>query len=347
MSLHDKIKGFNPDEPGDTSGNIFGLPFTPDEAGIVIVPVPWEVTVSYAAGTARGPEAILKASPQLDLFDELGGEVWQEGISMLDLPQDVLAENDRMRPIAQLVIEFLEAGGQSLEEPFLEAQLKLINDSCQKMVDYVKENTGHWLEAGKQVILVGGDHSTPLGFLQALSERHESFGILQVDAHMDLRDAYEGFNYSHASIIHNALQIPQVERVVQVGIRDFAASEFQRLESEGDRLQAFTGRQLKRASFEGKSWQQQCAEIVASLPQKVYISFDIDGLDPSLCPNTGTPVPGGLGFEEAMYLLEQVRASGRTIIGADLVEVAPGADDFDGNVGARILFRICALLAAQ
>jgi len=347
MSLHDKISHFNPDDPGDTSGGIFGLPFGPEEAQIIIVPVPWEVTVSYAAGTAHGPEAILKASPQLDLFDEQYGKIWQAGISMLDIPADVRAESDRMRPIAQLVIEFQEAGGSGLDEPFLEAQLNLLNESCQKMVDYVRETTEQYLAQGKQVIVVGGDHSTPLGYLQALAQRHGEFGILQLDAHMDLRDTYEGFRYSHASIMHNALQLPQLTRLVQVGIRDFAAGEYERLESEGGRLVAFTDRSLKHQQFAGRSWHAQCEDIVSHLPQQVYISVDIDGLDPSLCPHTGTPVPGGLGFEQALYLLDQVRASGREIIGADLVEVAPGEGDLDGNVGARLLYRLCGLLSAK
>ena len=345
MSPSDHHSGFNPDDPGDTSGGLFGLPFRPDQADIIVVPVPWEVTVSYRAGTARGPAAILNASPQLDLFDEEYGNVWEAGISMLDIPADVLAENDRMRPIAQLVIEFQEAGGSGLEEPFLEAQLGLLNESCEKMVRYVRETTGQWLEAGKKVVLLGGDHSTPLGYLQALAERHDDFGILQIDAHMDLRESYEGFQYSHASIMHNALELPQVSKLFQVGLRDFSESEFNRA-GQDPRIAQFTGRELHKNRFAGISWHEQCLRIVADLPAKVYISFDIDGLDPSLCPHTGTPVPGGLGFEETLYLLDQVVQSGREIIGADLVEVAPGEDEWDGNVGARILYRLCALLAA-
>ena len=213
------------------------------------------------------------------------------------------------------------------------------------MVRYVRETTGQWLEAGKKVVLLGGDHSTPLGYLQALAERHDDFGILQIDAHMDLRESYEGFQYSHASIMHNALELPQVSKLFQVGLRDFSESEFNRA-GQDPRIAQFTGRELHKNRFAGISWHEQCLRIVADLPAKVYISFDIDGLDPSLCPHTGTPVPGGLGFEETLYLLDQVVQSGREIIGADLVEVAPGEDEWDGNVGARILYRLCALLAA-
>ena len=345
MSLQDKIAQFNPDGPGDTSGGIFGLPFHADEASTVIVPVPWEVTVSYRAGTASGPKAILAASPQIDLFDETFGPIWESGIAMLDIPADVQSESERMRPLAQLVIEFQEAGGSAVDDPFLETQIDMLNDTCTRMVEYVKEVTSEYLEQGKKVILLGGDHSTPLGLLQALAERHKGFGILQIDAHMDLRDTYEGFTYSHASVMHNALQLPQVTDLVQVGIRDFAEGEYARLESEGDRLKGFTMRQLRAAQYEGRTWKDLCGEIIAALPDMVYVSFDIDGLDPGLCPNTGTPVPGGLGFDEVTYLMRCLKESGKEIIGADLVEVAPGeGDEFDGMVGARILYLLCGLV---
>jgi len=344
MSLKDKIVQFDPDAPGDTSGGIFGLPFTSSEARIIIVPVPWEVTVSYTPGTAKGPQAILNASPQLDLYDEFVGNVWQQGIAMKDIPEGMAQESDRMRPLAKLAIEFQEAGGEDGEDEFLQAQLTRINDACSQMVAQIKATTGELLDQGKAVLLVGGDHSTPLGYLQALAEREDSFGILQIDAHMDLRVAYEGFAYSHASIMHNALELPSIAKIVQVGVRDFSQAEWERHEQDSDRLRAFTGRTLKQKRFQGISWHEQCAEIVAQLPEKVYLSFDIDGLDPSFCPHTGTPVPGGLDFEEVLYLFEQVNASGRTIIGGDLVEVAPGEDDYDGNVGARILYRMCSLL---
>lgn len=345
MSLQDKIAQFNPDGPGDTSGGIFGLPFRVDEAEIVIVPIPWEVTVSYRAGTASGPQAILEASPQIDLFDETFGAVWKKGIAMLDIPADVRTESDRMRPIAQLAIEFQEAGGSAIDEPFLEAQLGLLNDTCTRMVEYVKETAQQYLEQGKRVVLLGGDHSTPLGYYQALAGHYESFGILQIDAHMDLREAYEGFTYSHASIMHNALEIPAIERIVQVGIRDFAEGEYARLEQEDDRLQGFTMRQIRTAQFQGGTWADTCAEIIDALPDHVYISFDIDGLAANLCPNTGTPVPGGFDFNEITFFFQQLKESGKTIIGADLVEVAPGeGSDFDGMVGARILYLLCGLL---
>lgn len=347
MSSHDPLADFNPDGAGNTSGGIFGLPFTTEQAGTIIMPVPWEVTVSYSAGTASGPKAILDASPQLDLYDEAEGEIWRNGIAMA--PEDPYLQqlNAHTRPKADRVIKFQEDGGEISGDSPMAGFLDQVNAACGEMCERVQQSAAGFLDAGKKLILLGGDHSTPLGYLKALAERHQDFGILQVDAHFDLRRAYEGFTWSHASIMYNALELSSITSLVQVGIRDFCKEELDKAAAEGDRVHYHTGRSLARAAYEGRNWAEVVAEIIAPLPQKVYISFDIDGLEPWLCPNTGTPVPGGLDFEQALYLLEAVKASGRSIIGADLVEVAPGAegDEWDGNVGARLLYRLCALLA--
>lgn len=115
---------------------------------------------------------------------------------------------------------------------------------------------------------------------------------------------------------------------------------------ENGRVDVARSADIRRQQFEGITWRKQCDAIIARLPEAVHISFDIDGLDPTLCPNTGTPVPGGLSFEEATYLLTRVAASGRRIIGFDLVEVSPGKDEWDANVGARLLWHLCGVMAA-
>jgi agmatinase len=180
--------------------------------------------------------------------------------------------------------------------------------------------------------------------MHALADQHEEFGILQIDAHADLREAYEGFTYSHASIMYNALKLKQVKRLVQVGIRDIAESEVELVRSSNGRIITFYDTMLKDALYKGASWKKQCKKIIAQLPQKVYISFDIDGLDPKLCPGTGTPVPGGLEFEEALYLIRALVNGGHKIIGFDLCEVAPGNSQWNGNVGARLLYKLCNLM---
>lgn len=335
--------GFDPNAPGNPDAGIYGLPFDTASAKLVIVPVPWEVTVSYSAGTAHGPAAILDASFQVDLYDEDYGNFWQAGIAMDDISRKIMKQSDALRKKACKVIDAIEKGEDPAASSKLSKVISEVNEGCENMVNWVKEKTGRWLDEGKAVALLGGDHSTPLGFIHALAERNESFAILQIDAHADLRDAFEGFTYSHASIMFNALKVSQVSKLVQVGIRDYCESEAQ-IMNEGGRVKAFTGRALDRMQIEGQNWKSICDKIVKELPEKVYISFDIDGLDPTLCPHTGTPVPGGLSYEQALYLLRSVVESGKKVIGFDLNEVAPGGDDWDGNVGARLLYRMCGLL---
>ena len=195
---------------------------------------------------------------------------------------------------------------------------------------------------------MGGDHSTPLGFFKAIGENKGEFGILQIDAHCDLRDAYEGFQYSHASIMFNALaEVPQLSKLVQVGIRDYCEEEVDYINNSEGRVVTFFDKQLKERQFEGETWKAICDSIVDALPQQVYISFDIDGLDPKLCPNTGTPVAGGFEAEQVYYLFRRVLESGRKLIGFDLNEVSASHDEWDANVGARVLFKLCNLLISS
>ena len=183
--------------------------------------------------------------------------------------------------------------------------------------------------------------------LKAIAEKHGDFGILQIDAHCDLRKAYENFKYSHASIMYNALEeITQITKLVQVGIRDYSEMEFDYIKNSNERVITFFDKDIKEKIFEGAPWKQITDEIVNKLPQKVYISFDIDGLDPKLCPNTGTPVQGGFETEQIFYLFKKVLQSGRQLIGFDLNEVGISTNEWDENVGARVLFKLCNLMVA-
>jgi agmatinase len=346
MNKHQKIESFDPSQPGLADQSIYGLPFTADESEIVIIPVPWEVTVSYGAGASEGPEAILDASFQVDLHHQEFPELWKLGM-YLDLGEHTTKwgkDSVKYKAMAQPIIEALEGGEVIGSVPALQIDLDKINAICKQMKEEVRERTLYWMNRGKKVALLGGDHSTPLGYYEALASIHDNFGILHLDAHMDLRIAYEGFTYSHASIMYNALQLPQISKIVQVGIRDFCKQEVE-VAQQDNRVNVYTDMDLKAETFRGKNWQQQCEEIISRLPQKVAISFDIDGMYPWYCPNTGTPVPGGFSFEQAAYLLSRLGESGKEIIGFDLVEVAPGDDDWDGNVGARMLYHMCGVLA--
>lgn len=340
MSKEDKINNFDPNGPGLEDAGLFGLPFDVEEAEVVIIPVPWDVTVSFGDGTSDAPEALLWASKQVDLYYSGQKDAWKMGIAMEEIPMAWADLNKHYRKKAQAVIKKWEEGATE-EHPEVQALLKEINEQCQELMDYVYGRCLEQLNEGKLVAILGGDHSTPFGLMRALSEKHESFGILQLDAHADLRDAYEGFTYSHASIMTNAMEIENISKLVSVGVRDMCEAEVEKIFNSNDRIVAYFDEQLKSKAFNGVTWDSLCTDIVNELPQKVYISFDIDGLDPSLCPNTGTPVHGGLSFEQAVYLIKKVVSSGRTIIGFDLVEVGPSEEEWDLNVGSRMLLHLC------
>ena len=339
MSSH-----FDPAGAPLPDAGLFGLPCTADEAKLVIVPVPWDATTSYRAGTHAGPEAIRLASHQLDLFDIEVGEPWRAGITLLPVNKAIAALNSSARADAEKVIA---VGGVIGDDPALHAALARVNTASAQLNDLVFKEVDAQLARGKLVGLIGGDHSSPYGALKRLADAHAEFGILHIDAHADLRVAYEGFAWSHASIMHNVVRdLPQVTKLVQVGIRDLSRAEHDAITGSAGRIVTHFDAHLQAKKQEGATWGSLANEIVDGLPKNVYISFDIDGLEPMFCPNTGTPVPGGLHFTEACTLLRKVVERGHTIIGFDLNEVAPGGDgsEWDANVGARLLYKLCGWL---
>lgn len=341
---------FDPNSVGLKTNNIFGLPFKEENASLILLPVPWEVTVSYGQGTARGPEKIYDAAMQVDLYDPDVTDAWKKGYYMLPVDKNIRKKSDYLRQCAELIISHLVEGGDMSANEQLSEKLKEVNEGGTMLRNWVYEMTSIMLRNGKKVGLVGGDHSTPLGYIKALSDIHDSFGILQIDAHADLRKAYEGFTYSHASIMYNVLnEVPQVKKLVQLGIRDYCDEELMMIRQNPDRIVTFFDKDIKEQQYEGANWKKICEQVIDELPQKVYISFDIDGLDPKLCPNTGTPVPGGFELEQIFYLLKKLHASGRTLVGFDLNEVSCGEhskDCIDTIVGARVLYKLCNYMVA-
>jgi agmatinase len=314
------VNHFDPDAAAGESSGIYGLPFTPDEAKVVIVPVPFEATTSYGGGTSGGPRAVFEASKQVDLFDRETGRPYEQGIAMLEVPRKIVqwnAKATKSRSKAR------------------------VNELGDKMNQWVYEKTTGLLAAGKMAVTLGGDHSVPFGAIQAYAERYPGLGILHLDAHADLREAYDGFTWSHASIFHNVMtRIDGVSRLVQVGVRDLGAAESRMIETSGGRIVTFFDPDLAAMKEEGKPWSALADHIVAHLPETVYLSWDIDGLDPTLCPSTGTPVPGGLSWNEAVGLLRALVRAKKHIVGLDLCEVAPGDTEWDANVGARLLYKM-------
>lgn len=340
------LSQFDPNAVGNPNHNIFGLPFTEDEARLVILPVPWEVTVSYGAGTSRAAEHVFKVSKQVDIFDVDGNFGWKQGFYMRDIDRKMLMKSDYLRKEAELYIDYISKGESVEKNKFMCKSLKEINEGSCMMNQWVYDHAKSILDKNKLAALLGGDHSTVLGFMKALAEKYGSFGVLQIDSHCDLRKGYENFTYSHASVMYNALnEIPSLEKLVQMGIRDFCEEEWDLINQSNGRIVTYFDKAIKQRQYEGDSWKNISDEIVSQLPAQVYLSFDIDGLDRKLCPNTGTAVQGGFDTEQIFYLIKKITESGRKIIGFDLVEIGVGQtqSDWDSNVGARTLWRLCNL----
>lgn len=248
-----------------------------EAARAVVIPFPLEASVSYGAGTARGPEAIIAASPQLEFFDET---LWRE-------------------PVREFGIATLDTG--PVATPLAAA------------LDQVEGLVAAVLAAGRFPLVVGGEHALTAGAVRPFAARHKDLAVLQIDAHADLRDGYEGERFSHAAAMRRVLDHGHV-RLVSVGIRSLSAPEAVFLEDSGERVSVHWAKDCHR-------W--DLAEIVAPLKGRpVYLTVDVDALDAGVMPATGTPEPGGLQFDEACAVMRAAARAG-TIVGADLVELAP------------------------
>lgn len=327
---------FDPDGPAPAESGIYGLPFSVEDSRVIVVPVPFEATTSYGGGTSKGPAAVLEASRQVDLFDQETGRPYAGGIAMLDVPKNVLRWNSAAKRQAAHVIE---KGG--VVDRLTRDAAEKVNDYGDRVNGWVYDQTVALLRQGKLVVILGGDHSVPYGSIRAHAQKYPGLGVLHLDAHADLRDAYEGFTWSHASIFNNVMRKVQgIDRLVQVGVRDLGQAERKMIDASGGRIITFYDAELASRKEDGVPFAKLADEIVAALPQDIYLSWDIDGLDPTLCPGTGTPVPGGLSWNEAIGLLRAIRRSGKRIVGLDLCEVSPGETEWDANVGARLLYKM-------
>jgi agmatinase len=340
------MSNFDPNGVGIANGNLFGFPVSEAEADIVIIPIPWDATASYGKGTSEGPKVILEASTQLDFYHPKLEDAWNTKVYLAPISQEWSKINSKLCIEAIEYISFLEEGGDINDSIDFQNTVNTINEAQIALKNNLKERSLELMNQGKIVGVLGGEHSVPLGLLEAIDSQGKPYGILQIDAHADLRNAYEGFVQSHASIMYNALQnCKNLTKLVQVGIRDVAQSEVDLISSSNGRISTYFDWDLKEGQFNGVTWNSQVDKIVNELPDLVYISFDIDGLSPELCPNTGTPVVGGFKLEEINYLLFKVAESGKRIVGFDLNEVSPGKDgDWDANVGSRALWNVvCAV----
>jgi agmatinase len=252
-----------------------GLQVPWEEAEIVLIPVAYDLTTSYGTGTRHGPQALLQASAQMELYDEeLGDTPTAVGVHTL-APMEQVASGPR------------------------------------EMVERVAAAVGKVLDAGKMPVLIGGDHSVSIGAFRAMAERSVSATIVQLDAHADLRNEYQGSPFSHACVMARARERFDC---VQIGIRSGSDLEFERVRR--DRLALFTARQLPKIA------DGNYGQITDLLAPRVYLTIDLDVLDPSIMPATGTPEPGGLQWGEFLAVVRAVTRD-RDVIGFDIVELAP------------------------
>ncbi|MCB9883397.1 MAG: agmatinase family protein [Planctomycetes bacterium] len=325
---------------------IFGLESTRDASRVLLLPAPFDATTSYRRGTENGPRSIFEESFQVDLYDRDFGSVYQHGIWLDDEPSVIRQESRFLKPRVDQVV-----GGQ-LDDLTRERTIERIDLGGARVNRAIHDWTVGVLDQGKLPGVLGGEHSIAFGSIAACARRFPGLGILHVDAHADLRHAYQGFRWSHASIMDNVLrELPEVSRLVQVGIRDFSLEEQRRIASD-DRITTWFDGAIRERTLDGDTFASITRAILDALPDTVYVSFDVDGLDPTLCPDTGTPVPGGLSFAEMRHLLAALARSGKRIVGFDLNEVSPAggvvkAGDWNGNVGARVLYLLigCAVHA--
>lgn len=269
-------------------------------ARFAVLPIPYDATTSFSVGTRDGPRAIITASQQVELYDEhLRRESWRAGVATLDaIAPDARGPEQTLRHIYK-------------------AALKPVQD-------------------GKFLLALGGEHSVSSALVRAVKTRHKDLCVLQIDAHADLRDSYQGSPHSHASVMRRIHDLGV--DAVAVGVRNYSAEEARFIRKARKRV--FSARTCR----DSKTWIE---DAVAGLGPNVYVTIDVDGFDPAYAPGTGTPEPGGLDWHQVADLLEAV-AKKRRIVAADLVEVRPiPPNTVTEFLGAKLLYRLIGLVAGK
>ncbi len=275
--------------------NYGGLPgeFSGEQnAAIVILPVPYDETSTWQKGSDKGPGAILEASANMELYDiETGTEVYLKGIYTSD-------------PVTE-------------------------KTSPEKMVEAVFFRVRDFLDKGKFPVVIGGEHSVSIGSIKAFAGHYRDLSVLQLDAHSDLRNEYEGSENNHACVMARARDVASI---VQVGIRATDSAELSYMDKE----RVFFAHQIQ----ENDAWMDRAVELLSA---NVYITIDLDVFDPSIMPSTGTPEPGGMGWYQSLRFLEKVVAK-KNLVGFDVVELCPAASNKAPDfMTAKLIYRILSM----
>ena len=326
----------------------FGAEVSFEVASLVLIPAPWEATASYNSGTSQGPEWIRKASSQLDFFKPSFNIAYNHKIHFEQA--DSLIES--LNTVATAWAREIQAQWTENKKTLNKKEMLLsekVNQASQNVLNWLYDRASKAFHKGKIPALVGGEHSVSSALIRLVGEQQQNdYGLLHIDAHADLRESYQGFKYSHASIMHNVLNSSYApKKLVQVGVRDLCEEEYQKIKTDL-RVECFLDEDISSRLFKGEAWSRICQEIVEQLPSKIYVSLDVDGLSWPYCPGTGTPVPGGLSFNQTLYLLSEIKRQKKTLLAFDVVETSPGSGsknvkEWNGNVSARLIYHLCGL----
>jgi agmatinase len=330
---------FDPNGAAEADSGIFGFNYSEEDSNLVVLPVPWEATCSYRDGCSEAPSLVIDASKFVELFDLELGNFYEYGIFGKEIDNTLLELSQSTAALVRNLIAELEGS-----KPGDNKTIQQINANCSIMRQFVYDQVLKTIGQGKISGVLGGDHSVAQGSIEAHLKKYPDMGVLQIDAHSDLRDSFEGLAYSHASVMYNVMNQTNLTQLVQVGVRGYCEEEHNRVINSEGKIKPFFDTEINRRISMGDPWNAICLEIVESLPDEIYLSFDIDGLEQSNCPNTGTPVPGGLSYNQALHLLETISKAGKKIIGFDLVEVScdeKGAESWDAIMAAHLLYKLC------
>ncbi len=338
-------KEFDPNTITPDNGCYFGIPLAPEDAALVLLSAPWDATASLRSGSSYAPDAIIEASRYVDFYEPLAPNSWLKGIATAPIDYSIQDLSHRLRPDAERVIKLHDELGMSvLDNLMYERRLRRVNEGSVEINNNIYSQASHWFDKGKIVGLVGGDQSVTYGMVKAVGCKYDGVGLVHIDSRCDMHEAYQGFDFSHASTMYNILRdVPQVKKFVSVGVQEFSPIEWERATSDS-RVKMFTAQDMWREQFEGTTWAKIVNDIINELPENVYLALDIDGLTGECSPNKSRIMTGGMSFHQVVYLMDRIIASGRRIVGFDITEVSPNMDNkADMRLVARLLFKMCSI----
>ncbi|MCB9265358.1 MAG: arginase family protein [Lewinellaceae bacterium] len=310
------------------NGQFLGMPYTREEARVILLFAPWTVSQPLGGSGHSGPANILESSYTLPLSGPDVPKAGKTGIYGRLPAEDILekgkqlAENEAKIPAEELIRKADALNG------------------------WLNREASGLLENKKRVGLIGGDCSTQIGLLSALAGRYSEFGILHLGAGMGLGSISSDTGCTPDNLFSHALQLSSVSQLTLAGVRSYSAEE-ENLTAGREEISVFYNHEIRRRLYRGHTFGQICGDIIRGLPDQVYLSFDINALQPQYCPNAARRFPGGFDFEEALYLIKRLVDAELEIIGFGLCGVAGREHPWDGKVGALLAYRIAALMGSS